>query len=158
MELDAEKIGGGLVNLVLGALILWVAQTTFHHSGELAAVDQKFDSVMVQTDNVRSRLDHVMDEVSSRTQARFTSEDGEKLASEINRIANTVNVLERRLVDRMSELHLKVIALETQSIDHHEVVQLRTDLERMQASFGATLGTRYVAGRRSVDRAPALTR
>ncbi|MEO1496886.1 MAG: hypothetical protein AAFV43_07020 [Planctomycetota bacterium] len=158
MEMDAEKIGNGLVNVVLGALILWVAQTTFHHSGELAAVDQKFDGVMVQTDNVRSRVDHVMDELNTRTQSRFTSEDGEKLASDVGDLASLVASLERRLVDRMTELHLKVIALETQSIDHHEIVQLRTDLERIQAGISAGFGARYVAGRRGVDGAAEFTR
>ena len=58
----------------------------------------------------------------------------------------------------MTELHLKVIALETQSIDHHEIVQLRTDLERIQAGISAGFGSRYVAGRRGADGAAEFTR
>ena len=52
-----DRLGGGLINLVLGALILWVGQTTFRHAGLLASVDQKFEGVGNQFDAVDQRHD-----------------------------------------------------------------------------------------------------
>ena len=135
--MEAEKLGNGLVNVVLGALILWVAQTTFQHPGELAGVDQKFDGLQAQHDNLRDRMDALMEDVSERTRSRFTSEDGEKIAGRIEQVNALVNDLERRLAQRVTELQLKVIAIQTQGADQRELSRLRTDLERLNASLGA---------------------
>lgn len=151
--MDTEKLGGSLVNVVLGALILWVAQATFQHSGELAGVDEKFDSLQAQHDNVRDRLDSLMNAVSERTRSRFTAEDGDKLDTRINQTLDTVTNVERRLVERVTELQLKVIALQTQGVDQRELSRLRTDLERLHAGLypaGAN-GPVSIASRREVS-------
>lgn len=139
--MEADKLGSGLVNVVLGALILWVAQTTFQHSGELAGFNQKFDGLQAQHDNVRDRMDALMEAVNERTRSRFTSEDGEKIAARIEQVGSTVADLERRLAQRVTELQLKVIAIQTQGADQRELARLRTDLERLNASLGAAGAT-----------------
>lgn len=134
--MEAEKLGGSLINVVLGALILWVAQTTFQHSGELAGVDQKFEGLQTQHDSVRDRLDGLMQSLNERTRSRFTREDGDKMIGRIEEVSGTVDDLERRLADRVTELQLKVIALQTRGVDQRELSLLRTDLARLHASLG----------------------
>ncbi len=139
--MEAEKLGGSLINVVLGALILWVAQTTFQHSGELAGVDQKFEGLQTQHDSVRDRLDALMHTLNERTRSRFTREDGDKLVDHMNEVAGMVDDLERRLADRVTELQLKVIALQTRGVDQRELSLLRTDLARLNASLGSAGAT-----------------
>lgn len=154
--MEAEKLGNGLVNVVLGALILWVAQTTFQHSGELAGVDQKFDGLQAQHDNLRDRMDALMEDVSERTRSRFTSEDGEKISARVEQVNALVNDLERRLAQRVTELQLKVIAIQTQGADQRELSRLRTDLERLNASLGAAGATGPVSIGQRAEMARAL--
>lgn len=162
MEID--NLGNGLVNVVLGALILWVAQTTFQHSGTLAGVDQKFDSVTVQQDNLRQRLDNLLADLNNRTRSRFTREDGDKLAAEVEEVSQYVADLERRLADRVTDVRLKLIALQTQGVDQRELSRLRTDVERLHAGLyppGAASGPVSAPfGRANVARvaAPELAR
>ena len=154
MEID--NLGNGLVNVVLGALILWVAQTTFQHSGELAGVDQKFDSISVQQDNLRGRLDSLLSDLNDRTRSRFTREDGDQLAAQIDEMADFVADLERRIADRVTDVRLKVIALQTQGVDQRELSRLRTDVERLHASLyptGAATGPISAYTRTNVARA-----
>ena len=47
-----ESVSGGLMNIILGALILWVGQTTFEHAGQLASVDKRFEGVGHQFETV----------------------------------------------------------------------------------------------------------
>ncbi|MEO0531769.1 MAG: hypothetical protein AAF266_14510 [Planctomycetota bacterium] len=151
--MDTEKLGGSLVNVVLGALILWVAQTTFQHSGELAGVDEKFGSLQAQNDNLRDRLDGLMHDVGERTRSRFTAEDGDKMGERIEQTVQLVTAVERRIAERVTELQLKVIALQTQGVDQREVGRLRTDLERLQAGLypaGAN-GPVSIAARREAN-------
>lgn len=133
--MEAEKLGSGLVNVILGALILWVAQTTFQHSGELAGVDQKFSGLQSQQGSIRDRLDTFMEDLNNRTRSRFTREDGDKMADQIDGMAAKVGDLERRIADRLTELQLKVIALQTQGVDQRELSGLRTDLARLHATL-----------------------
>lgn len=133
--MDLEKLGGGFVNAILGGLILWIAQTTFHQSGQLASMDESFSGVAAQHDNLRGRLDSVMDDLSERTRSRFTGEDGDKLSGEIDRLATLLANLERRTSERVTSLQLKVIALESQGVDQRQLGRLRTDMERLQASL-----------------------
>lgn len=160
--MDTEKLGGSLVNLVLGALILWVAQTTFQHSGELAGADQKYESLQAQHDSVRDRLDSLMHTLNDRTRSRFTREDGEKLAGRVEDATDLVTDLERRFADSLTDLRLKVIALQTQGVDQRELGRLRTDVERLHASLYPTTASGPISagGRAEVARGlgPSLRR
>lgn len=148
--MDTDRLGGSLVNVVLGALILWVAQTTFQHSGQLAGTDQKYENLQAQHDTVRNRLDAFMDTLNDRTRSRFTREDGDKLAGRIEDTSDLVAELERRLGQTVTELRLQVIALQTGGAGQRELGRLRTDVERLHASLYPTTATGPVSvGRRT---------
>ncbi len=136
--MDYDKIGGGLVNLVLGALILWVGQTTFRHAGMLASIDQKYTAVETHHDNLRARLDGHITQLNERTRSRFTREDGDKLRQQVDEVTMLVDALERRMLDRVTALQLKVIALETQRRDHGEMAKVNIELAKLRSQLGAT--------------------
>ena len=52
-----DRMGGSLINAILGALILWVGQTTFRHAGFLAGVDERFITRQAEDDDVEKRTD-----------------------------------------------------------------------------------------------------
>lgn len=148
--MDTEKLGSGLINVVLGALILWVAQTTFQHSGQLAGTDQKYESLQTQHDSVRDRLDSLMHALNDRTRSRFTREDGERLASRIDESSDAVALLERRIGGTVTDLRLQVIALQTGGAGQRELGRLRTDVECLHASlYPTTANGPTSVGRRS---------
>ena len=83
-----ERIGGSVLNLVLGALILWVGQTTFQHAGVLASVDEKFDSIDQQFADVDKRhesmrkwLENVVTDMKDNSRSQFTAKEGDKLVA-----------------------------------------------------------------------------
>lgn len=148
--MDTEKLGGSLINVVLGALILWVAQTTFQHSGELAGTDQKYENLQTQHDTVRDRLDALMHTLNDRTRSRFTREDGERLAARIEDTSDLMNTLERRIGESVTDLRLQVIALQTGGAGQRELGRLRTDVERLHASLYPTTANGPISiGRRT---------
>ena len=55
MSTTINRLGGGLINAILGALILWVGQTTFRHAGILASVDEKLNGVKHKFEDVEKR-------------------------------------------------------------------------------------------------------
>lgn len=135
-----DRFGGSLVNVILGALILWVGQTTFRHAGLLASVHERFDGVSLQFnavdsrhDTLRERLEQVTSQTTERTRSRFTREDADKMAQRIKEIHEMHTDLERQLVDRVTSLQLKVIALETHGSDSQKVASLRAEVERLRA-------------------------
>lgn len=138
INVEIEKLSGGFMNAILGGLIFWVAQTTFHHSGELAGINQKFDGISTQHENLQVRLDGIMSDLDDRTQARFTSQDGDKLYKKVEIASDFANNLERRFCDRLTSLQLKIIALETHGVDQMEIVRLRDDIDRLQATLYST--------------------
>ena len=86
MTTTINRLAGGLINVVLGALILWVGQTTFRHAGILAGVDEKlngvnhkFEDVEQRQDGMRKWLENVVTDMKDNSRAQFTSKDGEKL-------------------------------------------------------------------------------
>lgn len=134
-----DRFGGSLVNVILGALILWVGQTTFRHAGLLASVDERFESTGHQFDAIntrhetlRHRVESVTSETVERTRSRFTREDAEKMAARIKELQDRHSMLERQLVDRVTNLQLKVIALETHGSNHQELAMLRNEVKRLQ--------------------------
>ena len=146
-EHAVDRIGGSLVNVILGALILWVGQTTFRHAGLLASVNERFDSVGHQFnavdgrhESLRRRLEQVTAETTERTRSRFTREDGEKMMARIEELQVLQNSVERQLTDRVTGLQLKLIALETNGNNSQEVARLRAEVQalRQQAGRGVT--------------------
>ncbi len=147
-----DRLGGSLMNLVLGALILWVGQTTFRHAGLLASVNERFESVGLQFsavdarhETMRERLAQVTSETTERTRSRFTREDGDKMAQRLKEIHAMHSSLERQLVDRVTRLQLKVIALETHGSDSHEISRLRSEVQRLHTEVARQQAGRHVA-------------
>ncbi len=135
-----DRVGGSLVNLILGALILWVGQTTFRHAGLLASNSERFDSVGHQLkavderhENLRHRLEQVFSQTNERTRSRFTREDGDKLGLRIRDIDVQHVAFERQMLERLTSVQLKVIALETRDTSAHEVAMLRAEVDRLHA-------------------------
>ncbi len=134
-----DRLGGSLVNFVLGALILWVGQTTFRHAGLLASNSQRFDSVGHQLkavddrhESLRDRLEQVFSQTNERTRSRFTREDGDKLGLRIREIGDQHVAFERQMVERLTSVQIKVIALETRDTSAHVVAMLRAEVGRLR--------------------------
>jgi hypothetical protein len=134
-----DRVGGSLVNVILGALILWVGQTTFRHAGLLASNNERFDSVGLQLNAVderherlRMRLEQVFSQTNERTRSRFTREDGDKLGLRIREVDDQQATLERQILDRLTSIQLKIIALETRDFSDREVAMLRAEVERLR--------------------------
>ena len=130
-----DRLGGGLVSIVLGALILWVGQTTFQHAGQLATVEKQFDgldhrfntvdhqiqSVESRHNDIRERMDNLVADISNRTRSRFTAEDGDKLENRLH-----------QLTDRITALQLKLMAIESRGIDGNEIAALKAEVAQLR--------------------------
>ncbi len=144
-----DRVSGGLVNAILGALILWVGQTTFRHAGQLASVNQQFDGVGHQIEAVdkrheslRLQVEGIVGHVSEKTRSRFTREDGDKIENEVKEIGTSLTIFERQMLERLTSVQLKIIALETRDTSSQEVAMLRSEVDRLRA---------YLASRQEVD-------
>ena len=135
--------GGGLLHIILGALILWVGQTTYEQSGQLASFENKFVGIQRQFDTVREGFAGVdkrqeelreqfrleLSEVDQRTGMRFTSQDGDKLENRIIQLA-----------DRLTAVQLKVMAIEASNHSEAKLTALRTELAELQGALGQSAG------------------
>jgi len=144
MSNTIDRIGGSLINAILGALILWVGQTTFRHAGLLAGVDEKlvgvkeqFDDVDKRHESMRKWLENVVNDMKDSTRTQFTLKDGDKLVNQVRQSEMFVGDLERRLNERLAALDVKLTTLETQhrgsqdvTAMQMEVAQLRNELAR----------------------------
>ncbi len=141
-----DRFGGSLVNVILGALILWVGQTTFRHAGLLASVDERFESTGHQFDAIDGRLQMLRQQIAeteTRTRSRFTREDAEKMSGRIKELESILSDLERQLTQRVTNLQLKVIALETNGSNNQELAMLRTEVQRLRNSPPNTQSVGY---------------
>ena len=139
-----DRVSGGFVNAILGALILWVGQTTFRHAGELASVSERFDGVGHQFDAVdkrheslRQRLEETLVQLNDRTRSRFTREDGDKIVFQIKEIDDQQTSFERQMLERLTGLQLKLIALETRGNSAQELASLRAEVGRLRAYYAS---------------------
>ena len=163
-----DRVGGGLVNIILGALILWVGQTTFHHAGQLATVDQKFDSVEQQfldvdqqQDSLRRWLEKVVNGVKDDNRNDFTKDDGEKLVAQLRKLDAFAEKVERRLTDRLSEVEVKLAALESRHESRYqesrELASLQTEVTQLRTALAqpiAPAAVHYQTAERVVGNSP----
>lgn len=147
MTATLNRLAGGVVNAILGALILWVGQTTFRHAGILAGVDEKLNNVQQQFEAVDKRqesmkkwLENVVSDMKDANRAQFTAKDGDKLVAQVRQAEQFTADLERRFAERIAGLELKLATLDAQHQDSQqatalklEVAQLRSDLARAVA-------------------------
>jgi len=134
-----EKLGGSVMNLILGALIVWVGQTTYQHAGILAGVgsklksiDENFASVDKRNDSLRKWLENVVSDLKDSNRSQFTAKEGDKVVSQIRKAEESAVDLERRLTERLNNLELKIVALQSGSQNLQQVAALEAELAQMR--------------------------
>jgi hypothetical protein len=134
-----EKIGGSVMNLVLGALIVWVGQTTFQHAGVLASVDEKFENIGQQFVDVEKRqesmrkwLENVVTDMKDSSRAQFTVKEGDKLVSQIRQVESSTLDLERKFAARLTDLEIRLAALQATGQSAPQVAALQAEVAQMR--------------------------
>jgi formyltetrahydrofolate synthetase len=142
MHSTLDRLGSSLTSAILGALILWVGQTTFRHAGILAGIDEKivainkqFVSVDQRQEGMRKWLENMVNDIKDSNRSQFTQTDGDKLASKVREAEQSSVDLERRFADRISALDVKLTALETQHRDSQEVAALKTEIAQLRSDL-----------------------
>jgi hypothetical protein len=142
MKSTLERLGSSLTSAILGALILWVGQTTFRHAGILAGIDEKivainkqFATVDQRQEGTRKWLESVVNEIKDGNRSQFTRSDGDKLATQVRQAEQSSADLERRFADRISALDVKLTALETQHRDSQEVAALKMEIAQLRSDL-----------------------
>ncbi len=137
-----NRLTGGVIHAILGALILWVGQTTFRHAGILAGVDEKlnnikhqFEDVDQRQDGMRKWLENVVSQVKDNNRAQFTANDGEKLAARVRQAEQATADLERKFVERINVLDLRLATLETRHQDSQEVASLKLEVAQLRSDL-----------------------
>ncbi len=134
-----EKIGGSVMNLVLGALIVWVGQTTFQHAGILASVDEKFATINDKFAEVDKRhestkksFDNAVTEMKDNNRSQFTAKEGDKLVAQIRQVEGAAIDLERKIAERLGALELRVVALATSGQNSQQVAALQAEVAQLR--------------------------
>jgi phage FluMu protein gp41 len=143
-----ERVGNSLLNLVLGGVILWVGQTTFRHSGILATVDEKFQSVNQKfgdvdrrEEDLRKTVDSAIADWKDTTHYLFTTKDGDKVVTQVRNVESTTTELERRLVERLGAIEARIAAIETGHHSSQEVASLQWEVANLRDALTRTAPT-----------------
>lgn len=145
-----DRLGGSLVNAVLGGLILWVGQTAVRHEGVLAGIDEKLASVDLQFTDVEKRYDSLkkwlelaVNELKDSNRNNFTMKDGDKLTNQVRQSDQAAVELERRFQERLAAIDLKIASLESQARGMQDVSALQQQVAYLRAEVaGATMAAR----------------
>jgi hypothetical protein len=136
------KLGNNLINAILGGLILWVGQTAIRHEGTLAgvdekilAVDHKFEDVEKRQESMRKWLESVVNDLKDSTRTQFTLKDGDKLVAQVRQAELTAAELERRFLERLNVLDVKLAALQTSQQGSQEVAALQMELSHLRSEL-----------------------
>src|SRR5215510_3268634 len=142
MHSTLDRLGSSLTSAILGALILWVGQTTFRHAGVLAGIDEKivainkqFTVVDQRQEGLRKWLENAVNDFKDHNRSEFTQADGDKLAVQVRQAEQASTELERRFAERLAALDLKVTALETSHRDSQEVTALKMEISQLRADL-----------------------
>ena len=142
MSGTVNRLVGGLINAILGALILWVGQTTFKHAGILAGVDEKlnnvehrFEDVEKQQDSIKSWLQSSISDMKDNSRNQFSMKDGDKVFAQLRQVEQCTAELERKLSERINSLELKLTALATQNQGSQEVALLKTEIGQLRSEL-----------------------
>jgi hypothetical protein len=143
MASTLDRLGGSLINAVLGGLILWVGQTTVRHTGVLAGVDEKLAAVNQQfvdvdkrQEGMRKWLENVVNDMKDSSRAQFTLKDGDKLVGQVRQAELSAAELERRLAERLATVEIKLAALETRHYEGQQVAALQIEVAQLRAELG----------------------
>jgi hypothetical protein len=134
-----EKIGGSVMNLVLGALIVWVGQTTFQHAGILATVDEKFVAIDKQFqedekrhESMRKWLENVVSDLKDSNRSQFTQKEGDQLISQLRQVEGSAINLERKIAERLGALEVRLVALQASGENVQEVAALEAEVAQLR--------------------------
>lgn len=134
-----EKLGGGMMNLILGALIVWVGQTTYQHAGVLAGLDDKFvnieanfTSVDKRNEGLRKWLENVVTDLKDSNRSQFTAKEGDKVVAQIRKSDEAAIELERRVTERLNQLEVKIVALQAGCQNTQQVAALEAELAQVR--------------------------
>lgn len=138
-----DKLGGSLINAVLGGLILWVGHTTVRHAGVLAGVDEKLAGINQQfldvdkrQEGTRKWLENVVNDMKDSNRAQFTLKDGDKLVGQVRQAELSAADLERRVAERLAALEIKLAALETRHTEGQQLASLQIEIAQLRAELG----------------------
>jgi hypothetical protein len=142
MNSTLDRLGSSLTSAILGALILWVGQTTFRHAGILAGVDEKIVAINKQfavvdqrQEGLRKWLESTVGDFKDHNRAEFTKADGDKLATQVRQAEQAAAELERRFAERVAALDSKISALETSHRDAQEVTALKMEVSQLRGDL-----------------------
>jgi chromosome segregation ATPase len=137
-----NRLTGGLITAALVALILWIGQTTFRHAAVLASLEEKISDVKRQCevedqrqDGLRKSLETLASQAKDTDRSQFTSKDGDVLVSQVRQAEQSMTELERRFVDRLSALELRLAALEAQHQHSQEVAALQSEITQLRSDL-----------------------
>jgi septal ring factor EnvC (AmiA/AmiB activator) len=134
-----DKLGGSVMNLVLGALIVWVGQTTYQHAGILAGLGDKFTNVEDQFvavdkrhEGLRKWLDSAVTDMKDSNRSHFTAKEGDKLVAQIRQVESAALDLERQFGHRLQDLELRLVALQATGQNAPQVAALQADVAQLR--------------------------
>lgn len=143
-----EKIGGSVMNLVLGALIVWVGQTTFQHAGILATVDEKFATIDKQFqedekrhESMRKWLDNVVTDLKDSNRSQFTQKEGDQLIAQLRQVEGSTINLERKIAQQLGELEVRLVALQASGENVQEVAALEAEVAQLRYAVSQSPAT-----------------
>jgi chromosome segregation ATPase len=129
MSEKLDFISGGLMNIVLGALILWVGQTTFQHAGRLASVDEKFQGVNEQF----ADMEQSQESLRRWLEKKVSTSDVDKVVEQLRRVDTFASQVERRLTDRLTSVEVKLASVETRDLDGQQLATLQSEVAQLRA-------------------------
>ncbi len=142
MHTTLDRLGSSLTSAILGALILWVGQTTFRHAGILAGIDEKivainrqFSTVDQRQEGLRKWLENMVSDIKDNNRSQFTQADGDKLATIVRQAEQASADLERRFSERLAALDVKLTVLETSHRDSKEAAALKMEITQLRGDL-----------------------
>src|SRR5262245_33467783 len=103
-----DRLSSSLTSAILGALILWIGQTTFRHAGILASMDEKivaineqFSVVDQRQEGLRKWLENMVNDIKDSNRSQFTQSDGARLGDQLRQAEQSSIQLERRFAERL---------------------------------------------------------
>ena len=137
-----NRLTSGLITAALVGLILWIGQTTFRHTAVLASLDEKitdvkhqFEVVDQRQDGLRNQLDNLASATKDSDRSQFTAKDGDALVSQVRQAEQSVTELERKFVERLNGLELRLAALEAQHQHSQEVAALQSEITQLRSDL-----------------------
>jgi len=142
-----EKLGGSVMNLVLGALIVWVGQTTFQHAGILASVNEKFENIDQQFVDVEKRqeslkkaLDLATADMKELIHLQFTAKEGDKLNSQIRTIERSASKQEQDFAQRIGDLEVRLATLQAYGQSFQQLSALQAEVTQLRFAMSQAAG------------------